>query len=176
MSNLKSPTDEHIIHLLQNSNKDGLSLLYDRYASALYGVIFRVLQNTEAAEEVLQDTVLKIWNNASKYDSTKGNLLNWMVNVARNAAIDRVRLKSFNTRNEQIENVSQLLEEAALNPETIGLKDLMKKLNPDQRIIVDLIYFEGYTQSEAAEALDIPLGTVKSRLYAAIHKLREMFS
>lgn len=150
--------------------------MYDKYASALYGVIFKVLQQTEAAEEVLQDTILKIWNNASKYDAAKGNLLNWMVNIARNAAIDRVRLKSFNIRNETIENVSHQLEEAALNPETIGLKDLMKKLNPDQSIIVDLIYFKGYTQSEAAEALEIPIGTVKSRLYAAINKLREMFS
>lgn len=151
-------------------------MLYDKYASLLFGVIFRVLQNTEAAEEVLQDTMLKIWNNATKYDSGKGNLLNWLVNIARNAAIDRVRLKSFNTRNEKIDTVVQQLEEAGLNPETIGLKDLMKKLSPDQSAIIDLIYFKGYTQSEAAESLSIPIGTVKSRLYAAINKLREMFS
>lgn len=168
-------SDEMIVRLLQDSKKEGLSLLYDKYASALYGVIYRVLQNTEAAEEVLQDTVLKIWNNALKYDAAKGNLLTWIVNIARNAAIDRVRLKSFNVKNEKIEDISFVLSEAGLNPETIGLKDLTKKLNPEQRAIVDLIYFKGYTQSEAAEALEIPLGTVKSRLYAAINRLREMF-
>ncbi|MFN7118989.1 MAG: RNA polymerase sigma factor [Saprospiraceae bacterium] len=168
-------SDENIVHLLKNGNKDGISLLYDKYASALFGVIQRILQNTEAAEEVLQDTILKIWNNAEKYDAERGNLLTWIINIARNAAIDRARLKSFNRRNEKIEDISHQLEEAAINPETIGVKDLMKKLNKEQQLIIDLIYFKGYTQSEAAEALEIPIGTVKSRLYAAIGKLREMF-
>lgn len=169
-------SDENIIRLLKNSNKEGISLLYDKYAAALYGVIYRILQNTEAAEEVLQDTILKIWNNAEKYDAERGNLLTWIINIARNAAIDRARLKSFNRKSEQIENVSHSLEEAAINPETIGLQELVNKLNPEQKAILDLIYFKGYTQSEAAEALEIPIGTVKSRLYAAIGKLREMFS
>ena len=168
-------SDENIVHLLKNGNKDGISLLYDKYASALFGVIQRILQNTEAAEEVLQDTILKIWNNAEKYDAERGNLLTWIINIARNAAIDRARLKSFSRRNEKIEDISHQLEEAAINPETIGVKDLMKKLNKEQQLIIDLIYFKGYTQSEAAEALEIPIGTVKSRLYAAIGKLREMF-
>ena len=70
--------------------------MYDKYSPALYGVINRILQNTEAAEEVLQDTVMKIWNNAEKFDAGKGNLLTWIINIARNAAIDRARLKSFN--------------------------------------------------------------------------------
>lgn len=169
-------SDENIIRLLKNSNKEGISLLYDKYAAALYGVIHRILQNTEAAEEVLQDTILKIWNNAEKYDAERGNFLTWIINIGRNAAIDRARLKSFNRRSEQIENVSHSLEEAAINPETIGLQELVNKLNPEQKAILDLIYFKGYTQSEAAEALEIPIGTVKSRLYAAIGKLREMFS
>ncbi len=169
-------SDENIIRLLKSSNKEGISLLYDKYAAALYGVINRILQNTEATEEVLQDTILKIWNNAEKYDADRGNLLTWIINIARNAAIDRARLKSFNRKSEQIENVSHSLEEAAINPETIGLQELVNKLNPEQKAILDLIYFKGYTQSEAAEALEIPIGTVKSRLYAAIGKLREMFS
>lgn len=168
--------DENIVRLLKSNNKDGLSLLYDKYAAALYGVIHRILQQTEAAEEVLQDTMLKIWNNAEKYDASKGNLLTWTINIARNAAIDRARLKSFSRRNEKIEDVSNQLEEAAINPETIGVKELMNKLNKDQKIIIDLIYFKGYTQSEVAETLEIPIGTVKSRLYAAINKLRELFS
>ncbi len=169
-------SDEHIIHLLKSSNKEGISLLYDKYSPALYGVINRILQNTEAAEEVLQDTVMKIWNNAEKFDAGKGNLLTWIINIARNAAIDRARLKSFNRKSEQIEDYSHQLEEAPINPETIGLTDLVKKLNVDQKAIIDLIYFKGYTQSEVAETLGIPLGTVKSRLYAAIGKLRELFS
>lgn len=169
-------SDENIIRLLKQNNKEGLSLLYDKYAPVLYGVIHRILQNTEASEEVLQDTILKIWNNAEKYDAARGNLLTWIINIARNAAIDRARLKSFNRKSEQIEEISNKLEEAAINPDIIGLKELVKKLNADHQTILELIYFKGYTQSEAAEALEIPIGTVKSRLYAAIGKLREMFS
>lgn len=169
-------SDENIIRLLKDGNKEGVSLLYDKYAAVLFGVINRILQNTEASEEVLQDTILKIWNNAEKFDAAKGNLLTWSINIARNAAIDRARLKSFSRKSTQIEDISHQLEEASINPETIGLADLVKKLSVDQKAIIDLIYFKGYTQSEAAEALDIPIGTVKSRLYAAIGKLRELFS
>ncbi len=161
---------------MQNSNKEGLSTLYDKYAGALYGVIFKIVQQQEAAEEVLQDTILKIWNNASKFDAAKGTLPVWMVNIARNAAIDRIRLKKINTKTQELESISNTLEQQALNPDVIGVKELTEKLNPEQKAIIDLIYFNGYTQSETAEALNIPVGTVKTRLRAAILKMREMFS
>ncbi|MDX1939837.1 MAG: sigma-70 family RNA polymerase sigma factor [Saprospiraceae bacterium] len=161
---------------MQNSKKEGLSLLYDKYAGALYGVIFKVVQQQEAAEEVLQDTILKIWNNASKFDASKGTLPAWIVNIARNAAIDRIRLKKINTKTQELEPISNTLEQQALNPDVIGVKELTEKLNPEQKAIIDLIYFNGYTQSETAEALNIPVGTVKTRLRAAILKMREMFS
>lgn len=169
-------SDERIIQLLIDNNKEGLSMLYDKYASALFGVIIRITRQEEAAEEVLQDAMLKIWNNASQYDPDKGKLLPWIMNIARNAAIDRIRLKKINRKTQELEPVSHTLEEDALNPDVIGLKELTEKLIPDQKAIIDLIYFNGYTQSETAEALNIPVGTVKTRLRAAILKLREMFS
>ena len=172
----KHIVDQQIVKLLNSNNREGLSLLYDTYAKVLYGVIFRITQQKETAEEVLQDAILKIWKNSKKFDANKGNLLGWAINIARNAAIDRVRLKKINVKTQDIEPVAHSLLEKGLNPDTIGLKEITEKLNPKEKAIVDLIYFNGYTQSETAEALDIPLGTVKTRLRAAMLKLRAMFS
>lgn len=169
-------SDDRMIRLLQRNGPEGLSLLYDQYAKALYGVIYHVLQNTEAAEEVLQDAMMKIWKNASNFDPGKGSFLNWILQIARNAAIDRVRLKRFSNVSDPIEAASQNPAEATFNPETVDVPDLVRKLEPAQREIIELVYFQGYSQSEAAEALGLPLGTLKSRLYNAINKLGSMFT
>jgi RNA polymerase sigma-70 factor (ECF subfamily) len=137
---------------------------------------FPILRNTPAAEEVLQDAMMKIWNKATSYDPAKGNLINWCLQIARNAAIDRLRLKRINTTTELIENVSQQLQTASLNPETIGVRELLVTLQPEHRDILELLYFQGYSQSEAAEALNIPLGTLKTRCYAAINQLSALFT
>jgi len=168
--------DEQIVALLLNRDPDGLSILYDQYAKPMYGLIFQVLRNTPAAEEVLQDAMMKIWNKATSYDPAKGNLINWCLQIARNAAIDRLRLKRINTTTELIENVSQQLQTASLNPETIGVRELLVTLQPEHRDILELLYFQGYSQSEAAEALNIPLGTLKTRCYAAINQLSALFT
>ena len=169
-------SDDRIVSLLQQSGQEGLSLLYERYANALYGVIFHIVRDTPAAEEVLQDALMKIWKNAANFDPEKGSFLNWILQIARNAAIDRVRLKRFSNKSEPIEPVSQSLQQQSINPETIGLAELVQKLDPGQQEIIELIYFQGYSQSEAAERLGMPLGTLKSRLYAAINKLSAMFT
>ena len=169
--------DEQIIALLLNRDPDGLSLLYDQYAKPMYGLIFQVLRNTPAAEEVLQDAMMKIWNKSASYDPAKGNLINWCLQIARNTAIDRLRLKRINASSSELtENLSQQLQTAALNPETIGVRDLLVNLQPEHRDILELLYFQGYSQSEAAEALNIPLGTLKTRCYAAINQLSAMFT
>ena len=88
-------SEEDLIALLANRNMKGMEILYDNYSSALYGVIFRIIQKDEIAEDVLQDTFLKIWNNFPQYDAAKGRLFTWMINIGRNQAIDKVRSKDF---------------------------------------------------------------------------------
>ena len=158
----------------------GIEILYDNYSSALYGVIFRIIQNDEIAEDVLQDTFLKIWNNFPQYDAAKGRLFTWMVNIARNQSIDKVRSKDFvnQSKNQPIDKTVSFVDmnkSTSYNPDTIGLKEMVKKLDVEYRQIIDLIFFEGYSQSEASEKLGIPLGTVKTRSRAAIMKLRQQF-
>ena len=166
--------------MLAARNEKALEILYDNYSAAMYGVIHRIIQNDAIAEDVLQEAFIKIWNNFLQYDSAKGRLFTWMVNICRNLSIDKVRSKDFanQNKNQQIEKIVSFdvsLSSASYNPDTIGIKEIVRKLEPEYRIVIDLLFFEGYSQSEAAEKLNIPLGTVKTRSRAAIQKLKTLF-
>ena len=154
-----------------------MSYLYDHYAGALYGVIIRIVKKETVAEEVLQDVFIKVWERFNSYDAGKGKLFTWMLNIARNQAIDKIRSKEIS--NEQktsgIENVVSRIdqEEFSETPvEGIGLKELLKRLPAEQKFVVEYLYFQGYSQSELAEEFNIPLGTVKTRLRLAMQHLR----
>jgi RNA polymerase sigma-70 factor (ECF subfamily) len=182
--NLKTKTtlsEPELVQAILEKDKNGAEALYDMYSSSLYGVIFRIVQHQEIAEDLLQDTFIRIWNSFSSYDAAKGRLFTWMVNVARNIAIDKTRSKEFrnSAKTEDIENNVLLIDKQVntiINPETIGLKDLIGKLKPEHKIILDLVYFEGLTHVEVAKKLEIPLGTVKTRLRNAIITLRKLFN
>jgi RNA polymerase sigma factor (sigma-70 family) len=151
--------------------------LYDHYSGALYGVIFRILRNEDISEEVLQDVFLKIWDRFAQYDASKGKLFTWMLNIARNQAIDKTRSKeiSKDQKTRGIENVVSSIDNRQHNEqkvEDIGVKDIIKNLPDDQRFVVEYLYFKGYSQSELAEEFNIPLGTVKTRLRSAMQSLR----
>ncbi|MFN8145273.1 MAG: sigma-70 family RNA polymerase sigma factor [Bacteroidia bacterium] len=173
-------TEEELIQLLSNREEKGIEILYDNYSAALYGVIHRIVQQDEIAEDVLQETFLKIWNNFGQYDSAKGRLFSWMINIARNASIDKVRSKEFVNRNKN-QNLEKAVFSAGedlqsgFNPETIGIKKMVQELEPEYRQVIELLFFGGYSQSAAAEKLNIPLGTVKTRSRAALQKLKNYF-
>jgi RNA polymerase sigma-70 factor (ECF subfamily) len=176
-----SLSENELILALRQKNKIGAEALYDMYSSSLYGIIYRIVQHEEIAEDLLQETFVKIWNSFSSFDSTKGRLFTWMVNVARNLSIDKIRSKDFrnNSKNQDLENTVNFIDEqqnTALNPDILGVKELVQKLKPEQKSILDLVYFRGYTHVEAAEELGIPLGTVKTRMRMAIITLRKFFN
>ncbi|SKB35241.1 RNA polymerase sigma factor [Daejeonella lutea] len=176
-----SLSEPELIQALRSRDSKGAEALYDMYSAALYGVIYRVVQHEEIAEDLLQEAFVKIWNSISSYDHSKGRLFTWMVNIARNLSIDKTRSKDFrnHSKTEDIENIVLSVDKGfttSINPETLGLKELVEKLNPDQKVILDLVYFRGFTHVEAAEELDIPLGTVKTRLRNAIITLRKVFN
>src|SRR5271165_306170 len=151
------------------------------YSSSLYGVISRIIIDTATAEDVLQETFVKIWHSFSGYSTEKGRLFTWMVNIARNLAIDKIRSKDFKNQNKnhELENNVTFIDEqrnTVYKPELLGVKELVESLKPEQKIILELVYFKGYTHVEAAEELDIPLGTIKTRLRMAIQQLRRYFN
>ncbi|CAN5287305.1 sigma-70 family RNA polymerase sigma factor [soil metagenome] len=157
----------------------GLRILYDHYSAALFGVIFRIVQDKETAEDVLQESFLKIWNNSASYDSAKGKLYTWLLNIARNTAIDKTRSKNFR-KNSQVRSIEDFVYSVdkqhnnSTSTDFIGLRKFVDQLKPEQQQLIDLLYFGGYTQSEAAEELNIPLGTIKTRVKAALTRLREV--
>ncbi|MDQ3535565.1 MAG: sigma-70 family RNA polymerase sigma factor [Bacteroidota bacterium] len=170
--------EHQLVNQLLAKDKSALSYLYDNYSQSLYGVISRIINDEDTSSEVLQDAFLKIWSNISSYDSNKGKLFTWMLNLSRNLAIDKLRSKEYKkgTKTDDISK-SVYVKESSNNLDAktdgIGVKDLLKQLNPDQELVVNLLYFRGYTQSEVAEEYDIPLGTVKTRLRSALIQLRK---
>ena len=156
-----------------------LEYLYDHYSGALYGVVLRVVRNEEIAQEVLQDAFLKIWDKIDSYESSKGRLFTWMLNVTRNLAIDKMRSKemSHGRKTDDLElfvDRINALGGSEMSVETIGLKEVVQKLSGDQRFVVEHLYLKGYTQSELSEEFNIPLGTVKTRTRLALVELRTM--
>ena len=166
---------------LRNREKIAIEALYDMYSSSLYGVISRIIAETATAEDVLQETFVKIWHSFSSYSTEKGRLFTWMVNIARNLAIDKLRSKDFKNQNKNqgLENNVTFIDEqrnTVYKPELLGIKELVQTLKPEQKSILELVYFKGYTHVEAADELGIPLGTIKTRLRMAIQQLRKHFN
>lgn len=158
-----------------------IQALYDMYSGALLGVISRIIQQQEIAEDLLQETFIKIWNSADSYDSAKGRLFTWMMNIARNLSIDKLRSKDFKntTKNQDIENNVDFIDsqsKVTFNSDTLGLKDMVTALKPEFNHVLEMVYFKGYTHVEAAEELNLPLGTVKTRIRMAIMELRKNFN
>jgi len=176
-----SLSEEDLIQALRNHEKIAVEALYDMYSASLYGVISRIVVDTPTSEDVLQETFVKIWHSFSNYSAEKGRLFTWMVNIARNLAIDKIRSKDFKnqSKNHELENNVTFIDEqknTVYKPELMGIKNLVETLKPEQKSILDLVYFKGYTHVEAAEELGIPLGTIKTRLRMAIQELRKHFN
>lgn len=168
---------DQLIDRLKVQDRSALESLYDAYGSALFGVVLRIVQSRELAEQVLQDTFLKIWRNAASYDASKGRIFTWMLNIARNTAIDATRTAYFQ-HYRKTESIDKLVYDSggeAMNPEHLGLRELVQRLDGKYRELIELVYFKGYTQDEIARETGIPLGTIKTRLRHAIGELRKIF-
>ena len=160
---------------LKAADQQAISLIYDNYGGALYGLCLKMMGSKEEAEEILQEALTKIWRYAQSYDSSKARLYTWMVNITRNACIDQIRK---NDRRPQIQDVdSNVYEsEASVKTETpvdhIGLKEELAKLREEDRKVLELAYFYGFSQSEIAKKLNVPIGTVKTRARKALSELK----
>jgi RNA polymerase sigma-70 factor (ECF subfamily) len=166
------------VSLLRNRDNKAYAYLYDNYASALYSIILQIVSDAELANDVMQEVFVNIWRRIEQYDPTKGRLFTWMMNIARNASIDTLRSRSYqNSRKNQSiqDNVDTILVNDVIQPagvDTIGLRKLLEKLKEEQRVLIELAYFKGYTHEEIAEIQKIPLGTVKTRIRNALIQLR----
>lgn len=174
-------TQEELLPLLLKKDDRSFTLLYDNYSKSLYGIIFNLIKDKEEAEDVLQEVFVKIWKNIDTYNTSKGRLYTWMLNIARNTSIDKLRSKNFNNnqKNLSTDNFVHILDDNSkvINKiDAIGIKEFIKKLKPKCIQLIDLLFFKGYTQQEASDELEIPLGTVKTQNRNCMNELRLMIN
>jgi len=158
--------------------------LYDRYSPMLYAVLLRILGKPEDAQEVLQETFVKVWTNATLFDKARGSEAAWLISIARSRGIDRLRSRRVRTDREN-EAGREITNNGPISPGPTGLESAVQSETRDavrsalaelpdaQRIALELAYFEGLSQSEIAARLGEPLGTVKTRMQLGMKKLRE---
>ena len=170
--------EQQLVVLLNEQSNDAFNYLYDNYSGALFTIISQIVPDKDTASDVLQEVFINIWRKINTYDASKGRLFTWMLNIARNAAIDKVRSKGYrdNQRNQSIMETETSGLHVSSNPSVsdVGLKKVLTKLNEESRKLIDLSYFQGFTHEEIAKMMGIPLGTVKTRIRTAIIQLRTM--
>lgn len=174
-------SEEELVQLLKQQSKDAFDYLYRQYSAVLYGAVCKVVYDEQTAQDVLQDVFVKIWNNIGQYDAQKGRIYTWMLNIARNAAIDKLRSKGeimkgkIQSGDDVVNNLERGMKTEQLT-DTIGLRKMVAGLKPEYETIIDLAYYRGYTLDEISKTLGIPLGTVKTRMRSAIQQLRGIFN
>ncbi|WP_068774718.1 RNA polymerase sigma factor [Paenibacillus sp. FJAT-26967] len=177
--------DTQLIRSIMDKDAASLEQLYDRYERPIYAFAYRIVKDTMMAEEVVQELFMRIWNHAERYEDTHGKLTTWMFAITRNIAIDILRKKHTRTTNQlgEPDQIMQMAdtgrgteEQAELHLMGLEIAAAMEHLNEDQKKVIDLIYFEGYTQQEVSDNQSIPLGTVKSRVRLAMKQLKERLS
>ena len=170
-------SQEEVLVLIKEKDSRAYTILYDMYSKSLFAVIINLVKDREESEDVLQEVFVKIWKNIDSYNESKGRFYTWALNIARNTSIDKMRSKNFNNskKNLSSDNFVHLLDDSnkLINKiDTIGIQEFVKKLKPKCIALIDLLFFKGYTQQEASEELEIPLGTVKTQNRNCINDLR----
>lgn len=167
-------TLEEAIDFMKIKDDKGLSFIYDKYARALMGIIVRIVSSDKLAEEILQQTFMKIWKGIDSYDSDKSTLFTWMARIARNAAIDQKRLVKF--KNDEItDSFDPSIHDVSINVDhsSLDVETLIGNLDPKYKMILEYVYLKGYSHKEVAELTGLPLGTIKTRLRKSISILRD---
>lgn len=175
MSTTTNP-DISVILQLKNGDQRAMATILDKYGDALYGAIYQIVRSEDIAKDLMQDASIKIWKNIKSYDEQKGRLFTWLLRVCRNTAIDKVRTGKFKAiaQSKTIESTvaNNVSHSEEMNIPDSGLQQVIQRLDEKYQQVINLIYLQGFTQREAADELDIPLGTVKSRVKIAIRELR----
>ncbi|MGE5804548.1 MAG: sigma-70 family RNA polymerase sigma factor [Ignavibacteria bacterium] len=187
-----SEKEIELIGKIALKEEKALSELYDRYSKLLFSVILKIVKNREDAEEILHTVFLHIWDKAGLFDLNKGNLYSWLITIARNKGIDKIRSRNFKEHYKEtglnkadelelekkysLEHNTDLLQIFDSNERASIISKALNELPPEQKRVIELAYFEGLTQAEMSAALNIPLGTVKTRTRQALIKLEDLLS
>ncbi len=163
-----------LVARVRAGDQQALAELYDRYSHVVYGVALRVLQDTGAAEDVLQDIFLQLWRKPDAFDSSRGSLSAWLAVIARHRSIDRLRKRRPETELEDcvIVSATDLRDETERSLVIEKVRVVMNEMSPDQRAAMEMAFFQGLTHTEIAEKTGEPLGTIKTRIRSGLQQLR----
>lgn len=173
-------SQQEIIDGLRQGKQEAISVAFDQYGAAIYGVVLRMVGDAVVAEEITQDVFMKLWTKWEQFDPKRGKLPTWLLQIARNTALDHLRKKSFQNQLKTdpvdfaVSNSNHPSNEMVID--TIGLKEIVESLDSDARTVIELAYFSGMTHTEIAQHLDLPLGTVKTRLRKAFGDLKKILA
>ena len=174
--NTTTNPDASVILRLKNGDQRAMAAVLDKYGDALYGAIYQIVRSEDIAKDLMQDACIKIWKNIKSYDEQKGRLFTWLLRVCRNTAIDKARTAKFKAiaQSRTIESTvsNDVSHSEQMNIPDSGLMQVIQRLDEKYQQVINLIYLQGFTQKETADELNIPLGTVKSRVKIAIRELR----
>jgi RNA polymerase sigma-70 factor (ECF subfamily) len=175
---LRQRSDEELLEAIASGDNDALGALYDRFGRVAYGLAFRILRDQALAEDAVQEAFLAVWRSAEGYRREHAKAATWVLTLVHRRAVDLVR-REDRRRGDPLEEAPEaggptVDEEADLRDRRTAVQAALAQLPPDQRQALELAYYGGYTQSELAERLGVPLGTIKSRMFAGLARLREL--
>jgi RNA polymerase sigma factor (sigma-70 family) len=170
-------SDEAVLALIARADEQALSELYRRFARLAYGLAFRILRDDALAQDAVQEAFLGVWRSAGRFTAERAKPSTWLLTLVHRRAVDLVR-REERRRTEPLQPDSEAADseapdEAELLNERQTIREALRKLPPEQREAIELAYYGGYTQSELAECLGQPLGTIKSRMFTGLGRLRE---
>jgi RNA polymerase sigma-70 factor (ECF subfamily) len=179
-SDLGALADEELMRLVRRADPNAFALVYDRHCDAAFGLAYRMVGTRGVAEDVVQEAFLALWRGATRYDAARGSVRSWILGIVHNRAIDALRRTMVHERrrasdeglDRTVASVERTDVEAIRNEESRFVRAALDALPPDQRRVVELAYFSGYTHTEIAEVIDAPLGTVKGRMRLGLQRLR----
>lgn len=167
--------DKALIIKLQSRDESALGLIYDKYSSALYGVIIRMCKDEDAAKNLLQDTFMTIWEKSESYDFDKGRFYTWAYRIAKNKTLNFLRKTDLLIQVEDLSVYTNRTEEVTDKLDDLKLKGTIKRLDAHHQRAIELVYFNGLTHREAHEEMDVPLGTFKSYIKQALKQLQQSY-
>ncbi|MCR9133378.1 MAG: sigma-70 family RNA polymerase sigma factor [bacterium] len=177
---LSISVEDQIVRYLHAKNDRAIELIFENYSLAMMNVIRSVVKNEAVAEDVLQKVLVKIWEKGDSFDPQKAGLYTWLIRISKNAAIDETRGKDFlrSRKSESVDNFvfnGEAIHQKSVQERKNGVWESVNQLPDAQRCLIDMAYFQGYTQKEISQELNLPLGTVKTRMRKAISTLRRIF-
>ncbi len=174
--------DEDLISLVESGDTEALAGLYDRHGRSAYSLAYRMMGDRQAAEDLVQDSFIKVWRSAKSYRAERGSVRTWILSITHNRGIDHIRSTASRRRTQdrvemtaETTQQSEAFSETWRNSQRSQVQEALKTLPDEQLKILELAYFSGYTHAEIAEMLDLPLGTVKGRMRLGMKKIKSFF-